>query len=166
MLDRDKMVARIKDVIEARKAGDGVAAMRLIAPNATYEMAADRTNLPGFPSGGLAATVIGPLIGLITYREVRYEEPIVEGNRVALVMHVDAEANGVPHMLRICGLWEFDGDGKPVSLVEYVDTAAMQNWLIAANGPVTAVPVPAPPPPAAVQVASPAPPGSGGPSTP
>lgn len=166
MLDRDEMVARIEAVIEARRTGDGAAAAGLIARDATYEIAADVTNLPGFPPGGPAATAIGPLIGLMTYRKVRYEEPIVEGNRVALVMHVDAEANGVPHMLRICGLWEFDGDGKPVSLVEYADTAAMRDWLIAAYGPVTVVPVPAPPSPAAVQVASPAPQGRGGSNTP
>ncbi len=150
MLNRDKMVARIKDVIEARRTGNGVAAAGMIAPDATYEIAADVTNLPGFPPGGPAATAIGPLIALMTYKEVSYEEPIVEGNRVALVMHVDAEANGHPHRLRICGLWEFDDAGRPQSLVEYADTAAMRDWLIAAYGV-------AGPPPITVQVANPVP---------
>lgn len=129
MLDRSEMVARIKAVIDARMEGRGADAMALIAPDATYEIAADVANLPGFPPGGLAKDAVGALIGLITYKGVTYEKPIVDGNRVAMVMHVDAEANGVAHPLRLCGLWEFDDAGRPTSLVEYADTAAMRDWL-------------------------------------
>lgn len=155
MLNRKAMIARIKDVIEARMTGNGAAAAGLIAQDATYEIAADVTNLPGFPPAGPAATAIGPLIGLITYKDVRYDDPIVEGNRVALVMHVDAEANGHPHRLRLCGLWEFDEDGLPRSLIEYADTAAMRKWLTKAYG--VAGPPPPPPPPITAQVANPVP---------
>lgn len=151
MLDRNEMVARIEAVIQARMEGRGTDAMALIAPDATYEIAADVSNLPGFPPGGPAGAAIGPLIGLMTYHSVIYEEPIVEGNRVAIVMHVDAEANGIRHPLRICGLWEFDEAGRPKSLVEYADTAAMHDWLIAAYGAA------GPPPPIAVQIVNPVP---------
>jgi len=140
MLDRDAMVARIKDVIEARMAGRGEDAMALIAPDATYEIAADVRNLPGFPPGGLARDNVGQLIGLMTYENVIFEEPIVEGNRVAMVTHVDAVANGVAHRLRLCGLWEFDDDGCPTSLVEYADTAAMRDWLMRGSAVLTIEP--------------------------
>jgi len=141
MLDRDAMVARIKDVIDARMAGRGADAMALIAPDATYEIAADVANLPGFPPGGLAKDAVGDLIGLITYHSVTYDKPIVEGNRVAMVMHVDAEANGIRHPLRLCGLWEFDAAGRPTSLVEYADTAAMRDWLTRGSTAPTIEPV-------------------------
>lgn len=152
MLDRKAMVARIEDVIEARMAGDGAAAMGLIAPDATYEIAADVSNLPGFPPAGPAAAAIGTLIGLMTYKGFTIEQAIVEENRVATVMRVDAEANGVPHVLWLCGLWEFDAEGRPKSLVEYADTAAMRDWLRKAYGPAGP-----PPPPIPVQIANPVP---------
>lgn len=142
-MDRHEVYDRIKAVIDARQDRDYPRAAKLIAPDATYAVAAKDGSLPGFPDkDDDAMTAFDKLVKLIEYRKVDYLDSIVEGHRAMVLMRVAAEAHGVEHELLLCGIWELDADGRAISLVEYTDTAAMRDWLV--SGAAATAPVPLP----------------------
>lgn len=137
-MTKAELFDRIKAVIAARKAGDRERLKDLVAEGATYSVAARDGDLPGFPvKSDDVGTAVDKLIRLIEYKEVDYDLPIIDGLRAAVVMNIKAESNDVPFDLRLCGMWEFDADGRAISLVEYTDTAAMRDWLTGGGEAIT-----------------------------
>lgn len=142
-MTKDQIFEKIQDVIAARKDGDRERLKFLVAEGATYRVAAKDGSLPGFPvEDDDVGTAIDKLIELIDYGKVTYAIPIVDGLRATVVIKVEAKSKGVPHDLRLCGMWEFDADGRAISLTEYTDTAAMRDWLTRAAGAAAGVPLP------------------------
>jgi len=141
-MTKAELFDRIKAVIDARKDGDRERLKDLVAEGATYSVAARDGDLPGFPvKSDDIGTAVDKLIRLIEYKAVDYDLPIIDGLRAAVGMNVKAESNGVPFDLRLCGMWEFDADGRAISLVEYTDTAAMRDWLMRGSAMLTIEPV-------------------------
>lgn len=141
-MTKAELFDRIKAVIDARKDGDRERLKDLVAEGATYSVAARDGDMPGFPvKSDDIGTAVDKLIPLIEYKAVDYDLPIIDGHRAAVGMNVKAESNGVPFDLRLCGMWEFDADGRAISLVEYTDTAAMRDWLMRGSAMLTIEPV-------------------------
>jgi ketosteroid isomerase-like protein len=137
-MTKDEVFNKIKAIIAARAAGERDQLKDLIAEGASYSVAARDGDLPGFPvKSDDVGTAVDKLIRLIEYKEVDYDLPIIDGLRAAVVMNIKAESNGVPFDLRLCGMWEFDADGRAISLVEYTDTAAMRDWLAGGGEAIT-----------------------------
>jgi ketosteroid isomerase-like protein len=131
MLDRAAILKTIEDGYAARRAGDKAAVAAIWAPGATYRLAGETSLLPGFPDGpGDARALVGDLIDQFTFHELDRLAVVIEGHCAAIHWRVVASSGTKgPITIEICDFWEFGQDGRPTSLVQFTDTAALRDYL-------------------------------------
>lgn len=127
MASREAMLSTIVQLMEARTEGKLDAIGQLIAPNAKYELVGEQSLMGRFPVGpGDARDAVVTLIDLIAYHHFHIVEAICDGDKAMTLMDVDASVGGdAPERMRIGGLWTFDAEGRPKSLIEFTDTARL-----------------------------------------
>jgi ketosteroid isomerase-like protein len=103
---------------EARLEGDTAAIHAMLAPEATYAMNGSKD------FGNISAKVaVDVLVGAFRFHGRESLTVIVDGLQVAAVDRLQVSyRGGEPVVTEACDLWQFDGEGKIVSLKQYVDT--------------------------------------------
>lgn len=127
MPDRAQLLDSIERAYEARTRGDKEGVAFIWAPGATYRLCGEASLIPSFPTGPAdAGETVDSLIDLIRFHTREPLEAIVEGNRVALRSRVRFSVeDGPAGEADVADFWEFDDDGRALSLIQFVDTALL-----------------------------------------
>ncbi len=131
-MNRDQILAKINELYDARIANDVEALSGFWAEGATTSFAGDNELLGDFPGSTNLATNSGmkAMTDLVTMRNVRQVQAIVEDNKAAIVWRMDISIAGrAPVDSTICDIWEFDDSGKIRSLEQFADTAKLVSEL-------------------------------------
>jgi len=125
-MQREDMLAKVRAAYEARRSGDFAALEELVAPDAAFSLAGDRTLLAAMPSAGDISVheAARRLFDTIELRELERRDAVAEGNKVAILWRTTAVgADREPFDTLMFDLWEFDDDGKISRGTQFVDTA-------------------------------------------
>lgn len=125
MLSRAQILDLIDDIYARRVDGDKAEFAKIWADGATYQMAGTPETLgEAMTQRTDARQMVGELIDQFNFHAVELIDSVVEGNRAAIMMSIRVStANGPTYDTRVFNLWEFDDDGKALSLIEFADTA-------------------------------------------
>ena len=132
MPDRAQLLAIIEGAYEARARGDKEAVAPVWAPGATYRLCGEQGLMPSFPAGpDDARETVDSIIDLIRFDSYEPREAVVEGNKVALRWCVDFSIlpDGPSGTTELADFWEFDEEGRAISLTQFVDTALLADML-------------------------------------
>lgn len=131
MLDRAQILDIIDRAYEARARGDKETVARIWAPGAVYQLAGEASLIPSFPSGPAdAGETVSTIIDLIRFHALERLDAIVEDNRAAILWRVTfSVGDGPTGTTGLYDLWQFDEEGRPCSLLQFVDTALLRDML-------------------------------------
>ena len=136
MLERSRIVEILDGIYATRVAGEQDAFARIWADGATYQMAGDAVILGAtltHPRDARQAT--SELINQFKFHSAVRTDAVVEGNRAAVMLNlVVSKGDGPKHETRVFNLWEFDDDGKALSLIEFADTALVTAMIAGQDG--------------------------------
>lgn len=125
MLERDAILKTIRDIYDARLAGDTKTMALHFAENAHFEIAVDHSLHSALPRNGVQAReALGALIERFEFSDLKLLDAVVEGHKVAARWRVTVKAKGKdPVITELCDLIHLDGQGKIKSFVQFVDSA-------------------------------------------
>ena len=125
MLSRAQILDLVEDIYARRVDGDKAEFAKIWADGATYQMAGTPETLgEAMTQRTDARQMVGELIDQFKFHAVELIDSVIEGNRAAIMMSIRVStANGPIYDTRVFNLWEFDDDGKALSLIEFADTA-------------------------------------------
>ncbi len=131
MPDRAQILDSIDRAYEARARGDKEAVAPIWAAGATYRLCGEASLIPSFPAGPAAAgETVESIIDLIHFHSHERLEAVVEGNRAAIRWRVEFSVQDGPvETTDLADFWEFDDDGRAISLIQFVDTAMLGDML-------------------------------------
>ena len=131
MPDRAQILDIIDRAYAARARGDKETVARIWAPGAVYQLAGETSLIPAFPAGpGDAGETVSSIIDLIRFHHLEQLDAIVEGHRAAILWRVTfSVGNGPVGTTGLYDLWQFDEEGRPSSLLQFVDTALLRDML-------------------------------------
>ncbi len=130
-MDRAELLQKIDATYEARARNDKEGVAEILAPGARYRLVGDTEMLSDFPTEAQEAqTAISTLIDRVKFENYERRGAVVEGNTAAIYWQVTLSVDGKPPVTtEFCDLWEFDEHGKASSLLQFIDTALLQNLL-------------------------------------
>ena len=125
-MEREDMLAKVREAYEARRTGDFEALSRIVAEDAAWSLAGEQSLQAGFPGTGgadihQAARQVFETIELRTLERV---DALAEGNRVAILWKTTVAIPGSePFETLMYDLWEFDDEGRISKGRQFIDTA-------------------------------------------
>ena len=130
-MEREAVLERIDAAYKARIEGDKAALAEMGAPGARLAIAGDHRLLTGYMGGpGAFAETAAALIDQVRFHDAERIDAVVEGRRAAVLWRATLSvADDAPYETELFDLWELDGEGKLLSLVQFVDTAKLREAL-------------------------------------
>jgi ketosteroid isomerase-like protein len=130
MLDRQAILQRIDDAYATRTRGDKAALKEFWAPEATFRLAGEPAMLKPLHGGPDAAVSVDRLIDLVTFHEFTRLDAVVDGYKAAVLWRVQLSVGqGKRVTTELYDLWEFNDEGKAVSVLQFCDTALLASLL-------------------------------------
>jgi ketosteroid isomerase-like protein len=135
MADRAAILAAIDEVYRLRIRGDKPAMQALFAPGARIQLAGAAELMPGVATGPAdAAPTIAALIDTFVFHEHERLDAIVEGDKAAVRSRVKvSRPDGEIVTTELYDLWTIGEDGKPTSVLQFVDTALVARLMASAE---------------------------------
>lgn len=123
-MERENVIEVIDRLYAARAEGDLASVNAFLAPGATYRM----VGVPDAPND--AAKAVGLLIDQFHFAEMRRVRMMIDGENVAVQVHVKASTGGGRHVDSDLLQWfQFDDNGKITDITEFADTGLIATML-------------------------------------
>ena len=130
MLDRQAILQRIDDLYATRARGDKEALKAFWAPEASFRLAGQPDLVRNFPGSPDAVVSVERLIDLVTFHEFTRLDAVVDGYKAAVLWRVQLSVGqGKRVTTELYDLWEFNDEGRAVSVLQFCDTALLANLL-------------------------------------
>jgi len=125
MPDREAILRTIDEGYARRAAGDKAGVAAVLAPDATFRVAGDLSEMPWAPSYDRGAMpAIETLMDNFHFHAIERIGEIVEADKAAIHWRVTLSYNGGPQATtELYDFWTVRPDGKLGSLVQFADTA-------------------------------------------
>ena len=125
-MDREAVLATIKEAYAARVRDDTETLSKFWAADATFEIAGDKTLLATFPGAGPGASqpTVEAIMAKIAMPQVEMIDAVVEYPRAAVMWRATVSfGGGEPFETVLYDFFTFDEAGKIRSMVQFADTA-------------------------------------------
>jgi ketosteroid isomerase-like protein len=131
MADRAAVLAAIDEVYRLRIAGDKSALEARFAPGAQIQLAGRAELMPGVAVGPAdAGPTIAALIDTFVFHEHERLDAIVEGDKAAVRSRITvSRPGGETVTTELYDLWTIGEDGRPTSVLQFVDTALVAHMM-------------------------------------